>query len=376
MSKATSYSPLSKCGTGAEPAVRAGKTPGSYLVLGTFVATLLAANPLAAQPAVASADRVDLSIRRAADFLWSKQRRDGRWVSKEFEERYPGGLTALSALALRSTGASVSDHRLQLATNALDDRTKMRSIYVRSLTLMLWCALDPDRRSRDIEEDIRFLITQQHSDGAWGYGLRAGRGADRGSKDNSNTQIALLALSQARRAGFDVNAVVWRRAERSWLESQNQDGGWAYPLVDADDTGAARPDSLGSMTAAGIASLRLIHDAIYAEAELPFNGRGAARCGQDHEKTRPIREAIDRAEKWMDEHFEVDDVPGVKTAPPSALIENSWTFYLYCVARAGIASGKKRFGDTRWHRAVSDRLIRRQAANGSWGGVQDTAMGL
>ena len=79
MSKATSYRPLSKCGTGPEPAVRAGKTPGSYLVWGTFVATLLATNPLTAQPSVASADRVDLSIRRAADFLWSGPTILRRW---------------------------------------------------------------------------------------------------------------------------------------------------------------------------------------------------------------------------------------------------------------------------------------------------------
>ena len=49
--------------------------------------------------------------------------------------------------------------------------------------------------------------------------------------------------------GKKVNQNIWRRAERSWLDNINPDGGWGYPL--SRDPEFVRPprQSTGSMTA-------------------------------------------------------------------------------------------------------------------------------
>lgn len=362
----------------ARSASRRGPSFGAHPV-GSFRLLMLVivapfTTSVGAQAHLNVSETADLSVRKAVDFLWSKQQRDGQWISEDFEEHVPRGLTALTAFALRYAGSN--DHRLELAAKSLDDRTMMRTIHARSFTLMLWCALDPERYRREIEEDIRFLTSQQHPDGAWGHGLRAGRGPDVDWKDNLNTQLALLALSHADLAGFDVSAGVWRRAEQSWLASQDEDGGWGYPLVEGHAASNVLRDSYGTPTAAGVASLHLIHDRIYAEAELPFNGRGAGRCGQDHERTRPIRAAIARGERWLDGHFRADAVPGAPSPSGATFDEDWWTNHLFNVTRAGIASGRKRFAGKDWHRAVAGELIARQAADGSWGNVQQTALGL
>jgi hypothetical protein len=332
--------------------------------------------PVLAEPSRQLTDeRVEVALQNAIQFLWSQQR-GGRWISDEFEKNFPGGLSALTAFTLRSAGTPVTDHRLQLAAHHLKNRDEMITIYARSFTLMLWCSLDPERYWREIDEDVRFLSIHQHKEGGWGYSLRTGDLPGKKWQDNSNTQLALLALWEAANAGADVSKSVWRKAEKSWLASQNEDGGWGYPLVDDPELNPPPKDSYGSMTAAGLASLHLIYGQLYAEAELPFNGTKKAYCGKDIDKTRPIRQSMDRARQWLEQNYRVDEVPKLKPGPAGNFREDWWTYYLYCLDRVGVATGQKRIAGQEWYRDVAQELIARQQPDGSWGNVYQTCFGV
>lgn len=338
-------------------------------------ATTVAAAATQTDPSVTGVD-VEVSLQKAVEFLWGKQRFDGRWTSRDFEKKYPHGLTALTAYTLRSAGASLTDRRLQRAVMTLLDRSDINTIYARSFILMLWCVVNPDRFRREIKEDVHFLKIQQGPGGGWGYGTASRLGRGRQWKDNSNSQLALLALWTAASVGADVSKSVWKRAEQSWLSSQNPDGGWGYALIGDSLPAPAPPDSNGSMTAAGLASLQLINDRLYLDAAMKFNGRFKAKCGQDVEKTRPIRKAQDRARVWWESNYRVDVVPRLTPSTGGDPGDDSLNCYLHGVNRVGLLAGRKRFAGREWYRDVAQQLVRTQAADGSWGDVQQTCFAV
>ena len=319
---------------------------------------------------------VELAIRRAVDFIWSRQNREGLWDSREFEKTFPGGLTALAAYTVREAGTPLSDYRLRRAVQQLRDRTDINTVYARAFTLLLWTALGIDDFKSEVEEDVRFLKIQQSKDGGWGYGTTSGVGPGKGWTDNSNSQLALLALSEAAWAGADVSAAIWRRAERSWLSQANPDGGWGYPISDDPKYADFPRHSTGSMTAAGLASLYLIYDQLYLDAELPFNGRFIARCGQDIEDTRPIRRAMGNAWNWLTPRFQVNVVPELAENSAGDLGHAYLTYYLFGLDRVGMAGGRKYIGGHKWFAEVAAQLVRTQQEDGSWGNVNQTCFGV
>ena len=327
-------------------------------------------------------DDVNLAIQRAIEFILSRQEVDGRWISPESETECPNCLTALAAYTLHKAGVPLSNRRLQRAVQKLWDRTGANTVPARSFTLMLWCALqpesfrDPEVFKRQRVDDIRFLRLQQNSSGGWGLTVRSGPGAEKRPADNSNSQLALLALSEAATADLKVSAKIWREAEGSWLGSANPDGGWGYLLSDGPEPASLAGHSMGSMTAGGLASLYIIYDQLYLDAESPFNGRFKAKCGQDIEKTRPIRKAMDRAWQWLGEHYRPDAVAGPAADAAGDLWETYLTSYLFGLGRVGVTSGRKRIGSFVWYQDVAAQLLRTQQDDGSWGNPAQTCFGV
>ena len=135
-------------------------------------------------------------------------------------------------------------------------------------------------------------------------------------------------------------------------------------------------ESYGTMTAAGLISLQLVYDQVYLEAELPFTGKFKAHCGQDVEKTRPIRESMRRAWAWMNAHYTADHVPMLPPDAASSFIEASQIYYLQTLARLGTQSGARLIGGRQWHRELTERLIRLQRADGSWGSIEETCFAV
>lgn len=348
----------------------------SWLSLAVWLAVLCYASIAQAQPAPVTDEDVELAIRRGVEVLWRQQGAAGGWSDPRYDQLYPGGLTALAAFTLRTAGAGLSDPRLQRAVNILiEEEDQIRSNYARSFRLMLWAALEPQKYRKQLRDDVRLLASRQSKEGVWGYGGLPGMGpvVPRGWADNSNSQLAILALWEAAQVGGEVNRIIWQRAEEAWLACQNDDGGWGYAPV--DNVNMLRPDSYGSMTAAGLATLYILYDQLYARLGGAFNGTRIKNCGYDKPHTQEIRAAMDRAWNWMNVRFVPDRNPGFGAA--ELMHPHRWlTYYLYSVERAGVASGFKTFGANDWYRDLAGHLVRTQEADGSWGSVNQTCFAL
>ncbi len=342
--------------------------------------------PLTASVLVASAQtptdtvtdrQVELAIQKADAFFTTKQAADGRWTDLKLELKYPGATTALSLLALRTAGAPLTDPRLRRGVPKLLNRSKINTVRARSLTLLMWCAINPEVFPGQLREDARFLEQEQGKDGGWGYGKRtvAGRGKSADRHDGANTHLSLAALSRALAVGADVRPVVWRRAEESLLSSQNADGGWGYPLGAATTEGAPS-DSYGTMSVGGLAAAYHVYDGAHLEAQLAFNGRKKARCGIDAVSTEPIRKAMDRAWVWVEKNLRFDSIPGLNLAGAADPRSASMGSYLLALGRLGALSGRKRIAGRVWARGVAHQLLSLQHADGSWGGVEESGLSL
>ncbi|MEZ6068870.1 MAG: hypothetical protein R3C10_01090 [Pirellulales bacterium] len=123
--------------------------------------------------------------------------------------------------------------------------------YVVSLQTMAARAAEPKKDKLLIQQLARWLEAAQRKEardrGGWYYGDTPA------STDNSNSQFAMLALSEAERVGVRVNEVTWRVAQAYWRKGQNNDGSWSYK-VDGSGGGS------GSMTCAGITSMVISAD--------------------------------------------------------------------------------------------------------------------
>jgi len=363
---------------GSDRRAGAGRSEGRGLWTAVSVLALcLVASPLSRArgqvPAVTDAD-VELAIRRAVEWLWSVQGDDGQWHDDRYDLLYPGGLTALAALTLRTAGAGAGDPRLRRAVDYLiEHEDRIRSTYARSFRLMLWTALEPHKHRRQIRADVKLLASGQRANGAWGYGEMGVSRARRGWTDNSNSQLALLALWEGAQVGGEVNRIIWERAEEAWLACQNDDGGWGY--IPRDSVNRLRPDSYGSMTAAGVATLYILLDQLYARSGGPFDGRRIPDCGGIPPGSQPLYRALDRAWDWLNGRFVPDRIPDFRSNNPG-LSERWLTYYLYSVERAGVASGYKTFGVNNWYRDLAVHLVRTQEPDGNWGSIYSTCFGL
>ncbi|HUU83501.1 MAG TPA: DUF4159 domain-containing protein [Phycisphaerae bacterium] len=332
--------------------------------------------PAVAQPAPVSDEAVELAIRRGVDFLWRRQGVSGGWSDPQHDRLYPGGLTSLAAFTLRTAGAEAKDPRLQQAVNTLiEQEADIRSNYARSFRLMLWSALDPIKYRKQMRADVQLLASRQSREGVWGYGGLPGMGpvVPRGWADNSNSQLAILALWEAAQAGGEVNRVIWERAEEAWLACQNEDGGWGYAPV--DNVNHLRPESYGSMTAAGLATLYILYDQLYARSGGGFDGARIKNCGRGKPLVRNIREAMERGWQWMNMRFVPERNPGFGTS--GLIAPQRWlTYYLYSVERAGVASGYKTFGANDWYRDLAGYLVETQQPDGGWGTISQTCFAL
>lgn len=316
-------------------------------------ATVLALGAVArAQPAV-TAESVGRAIDAATANLRRHQRTDGSWSSSG----YPGGTTALAALALLAAEVDPADPAVASALANLQ-QTETRSTYVASLKCQAYAAtLDaagPDAPSAPalkaaLADEVDYLTRAQNETGLWSY--RIGR---RGG-DNSNTQLALLGLHQARLAGARLTRDTLARSETWYRRTQNADGGWGYRKGSA---------SYGSMTAAGAASLLICQQNLLDERKKVFRDGAWPYCG-----TLGRDQAVTAGLNWLAENFTVD------TNPRKG---GQWLYYyLYALERAGMIAGQQRIGPHEWYPAGAAQLLANQDADGSWGGhVYDTAFGI
>jgi len=322
----------------------------------------------ATTPSNPTGRQVRATILRSIDGLRNLQAPTGRWP----DYAQDGGVTALVTYALLTAGVA-HDRAMESALQALR-RTPNDYTYVVALKAMALAAADPKKYRDDIQNCADRLVVFQAATGGWSYGQsgppppntnydtgrlsrkdEAARQRVCERSDASNTQFALLGLSDAERAGARVPPDAWKKADRFLRATQNPDGGWGYVFAEQGKAPAKGKDkeparesepaeSYGSMTAASLAGLALCNDRA-ARTDTP-----AAAAER--------QAAIDKGLAWISKNYTLSENPGRALA--------WYYFWLYGVERAGVATGRRMLGDTDWFREGTAMLVESQRADGSW----------
>ncbi|MFW6133191.1 MAG: DUF4159 domain-containing protein [Planctomycetota bacterium] len=313
-------------------------------------ASAVAAGPRADAP---SRERIDAAVRKGLDYLWSVRSEDGTWPSP-YARQHAGGVEALVAYTAVRAGEPADRAELAATVEALTD-VMPQTVYARAMRVILLSRLDGEEAGELLRKDAAWLARTQAASGGWGYG--PGHPITRQRRawiDNSNTQLALMALAAAERAGVAGSASRWQRAASLWLDAQNDDGGWGY--TPPRSSLRLRASSYGSMTAAGLATTLLL--SWHAGPEL----RAAAR------------DALGRAADWLNVHPPLahpGDAGRLTANPGWQWGEGSnWAAYwLFAMTRAADAAGLRTVGGRDWYTQLTKLLLTAQQPDGAWRGA-------
>lgn len=298
-----------------------------------------------------SAKSVADSIERGRDFLLKSQNESGSWPAP-IGSSYSVGVSCLALMAIVNCGMTAKDEPVQRGLKYLRSirPPNTKGTYQISLMIMALAAAKDGKRDLTL---IQSLVSRLESSqvkngpdaGGWSYGPGMAIGGG-GTADRSNSQYAVLALRDAVHSGVPVSLSTWRLIKQYWSTQQSADGGWGYQSKGGK--------SRGSMTVAGIATMVIVNSML--GDELKINADGTPICCDKKEADQ----SIERAVRWMTNHFSVGSNPGV----------NSWLlYYLYGLERAGRLSGTRFFGKHDWYREGAAFLVKRQSVrDGSWKG--------
>ncbi|MHC4958706.1 MAG: prenyltransferase/squalene oxidase repeat-containing protein [Planctomycetota bacterium] len=281
---------------------------------------LFLGGPGAGQP------EIDDAVRRGVAWLRKEQDANGQLGSN-------AGETALGLLALRHSGVPAADPGCVKAAKHLERALPDGSVYGAALGTLALLAQSPERHRKEIAKLVAHLVRGQCRNGQWSYAYRATKRKKSG--DNSNTQIAILALAAARARRFDVPDEALERCRDYFVRTQNEDGGFGYGE-------AQRRRSYGSMTAGGAMALTLTG----AKAEAA------------------------RAHLWLATEFDPKMNRGAARAfgkKKGNRSDNFWKHYwLWSLERACSSAGLKTLGPNDWYGAGARYLVGSQRKDGSW----------
>src|SRR5947209_6066804 len=231
------------------------------LPVAIFLGCTLLAAPARAQGKATLADRVHNSINKGERYLLSQQWPEGDWEKAEGYANHVGGITALATLALLNAGVPDADRpRVEKALSYLRG-LEVNSVYARALQTMALteASLDPRRdevsRKKDLEvirRNVQWLINARVvNDGrlqGWAY-----NNVNKGSKNASTSQYALLGLWAGKQAGIEIKRDLWEAIRDYYVRTQDpQAGFWIYD-PQFGPRGHDQPSI--TMTTAGLAGL-------------------------------------------------------------------------------------------------------------------------
>jgi squalene cyclase len=281
--------------------------------------------------AVDSDREVRAAVGRGVSWLKKQQSADGSFGSQP-------GQTALALLALRHSGVPARDRACKRAARNLDRLLPDGKTYSNSLGILALLEQSPERHKKKIRKLVARLVAGQCRNGQWSYSVRTG---SRG--DNSNTQLAILALAAARARGVIVPKRVFERLDRYLAESQNEDGGFGY-------SGGVRA-SYASMTAGGLMALALCRAAIL--------GKPAHSLDDDPR--------IRRAVAWLDAEPVNRGAGRARTTKRKRRTDTFWRHYwLWSLERACGTLRLERLNGVDWYAKGAGFLVRTQRKDGSW----------
>ncbi len=326
------------------------------LLLALGSARTLPADPPSGAPERAA---VDAAIDRGARWLLAEQRPDGSFGGGGEAL----GETALAALALLHAGLTgrgddPEERRVQRTLAWLDregpgrERARDRDpgTYATALLLLV---LDARGRAQDrprLQRLVDLLARTQARNGQWGYAGEPGDTGRGGPEvgDNSNTQLALLALGTAVGAGLTVPEETLSRARGWWVGSRAAHGGHGYA------SGGASSQPSGSMTAAAVACLAVLEAARPPGAPLD----------------RELVSAREAALRWLTLNYDLQRNPGPAQGVQGQRQRNAgrgWLhYYLWTLERAFVLAERERVAGRSWFDEGTAQLLRSQTRDGSW----------
>ncbi len=315
----------------------------------------------------ASADVTDADVTRAIEkgkaYILSKQRLDGAWNDKvHYYADGAVGETELCLATLAFTGEHPNREMIAKGLQALLSR-RLNYTYAVSARMIALAHLQGkllgDRRRlvrEALKRDALWLASTQNRGGGWGYLGQGGKMASNAYTDLSNTQMAMLALREAARAGIEVPDAVWVRSLKHYVTRQRPDGSWNYGETDKRAGGTNR-EGYGAMTAAGLASVLIAADFLDAASGCPCRGGRSGRVQSDLDRR------VDAALQWLERNFSTTENPRGAEAFGKRI-----HYWFYSVERAGSAAGYKYFGGHDWFREIAKVLLGSQKEDGSWQG--------
>lgn len=246
--------------------------------------------------------------------------------------------------------------------------SKLESTYRVAIMAMALEVMDATKYQGRIAQCGQFLIDNQCENGQWTYGKEVpldgwapGESSGEGTKarkqvvlkrrskgpaagDASNSQYAVLGLRACVLADVVVPAENFALAEKSWLSTQNKDGGWDY----ASSTKTRSEHSYGTMTAGGASSLAICK----------------FHLKKEWKKDAAIAKALD----WLGANLSVTTHPKFDWKTPA----HGWVHYwLYALERAGILCEREKLGSHDWYAEGAKQLLEAQGKDGAWDGDRD-----
>lgn len=300
----------------------------------------------------ATPQEIEAALQRAKDWLYRAQNDQGTWETRpvpdsnaELNHQHGGqwgGRTAMAVYALLASGESPHEPRLAKALDFLKG-ADMRGIYAVGVRAQVWYFLPPSPEvKRLVARDANILLQSIKLEGeALGhYDYVAGM--TRSAYSHSRSQYGVLGVWTAALSGYEVPTRYWQAVEAGWVNNIDPSGGWTYMKT-------SRHPVTPGMTAAGVASLYIAQDYLYATR------------GLDCRPHRPTHSdlAIQAGMKWLIANFD-------KVATDEKYPRDFPFATLYAIERVGVASGQKYFGDIDWFEKGANWLLKIQNKSGSF----------
>ena len=162
----------------------------------------------------------ELLSRHNEKICWEPEHGSEGWLTK-----FEGGTTALTTLALLSSGESINTKSIESSLSFLKN-IEYPSTYVLATRTSIWSMM-PERFKKILKKDSKKLISSLslHS-GSWGnYEVPP---SSRSSASPLNREFGMIALREATRCGQRIPKECWIALANATLLTQQKNGGWSY----------------------------------------------------------------------------------------------------------------------------------------------------
>jgi hypothetical protein len=317
--------------------------------------------PARADDARISEEQITKSVKKSIDWIYQQQNPWGTWEAAQepagtqrdlADQGQFGFRTALALRCLLTAGENARDPRIQKAVDFLITDEHIAGVYAVGMRAQVWPLLGHDPAVRQMMvRDLRTLIAAVHPTGRTRglYSFRTDFENEPEYADHSVSFYGTLGVKALADAGLEVPSDYWTTVERAWRSQQGRDGSWVFEIGST-----ARQERTMGMTASGVAVLFAADDELAALRPADCTG-----TPPDHN--------VETGLAWIDAHFdqsrEAHEIGGFSLR----------NYALYAIARIGMISGRKYFGQRDWYQDGAKMLLASQkAADGSWDNLPDT----